>query len=112
MEFFALFSVFGAFVGYSAAQKKGWNPTTGILAGIFLGALAPLMYFMSGITRSAPQTRKCPHCAEWVQVEAKVCKHCRRDLPAIPGTTKVTRSGIQVNVPRENKKAARSFGRP
>ena len=25
--------------------------------------------------------RQCPHCAEMVKREAKVCKHCHRDLP-------------------------------
>jgi RNA polymerase subunit RPABC4/transcription elongation factor Spt4 len=27
--------------------------------------------------------RKCPACAEIVKTEAKVCKHCGRDLPEI-----------------------------
>ena len=26
--------------------------------------------------------RKCPHCAELIQLDAKVCKHCGRDVPA------------------------------
>jgi len=26
-------------------------------------------------------TQKCPHCAELIQKEARVCKHCRRDVP-------------------------------
>lgn len=25
--------------------------------------------------------RKCPHCAELIQLDAKVCKHCGRDVP-------------------------------
>ena len=25
--------------------------------------------------------RKCPHCAELIQIDAKVCKHCGRDAP-------------------------------
>ena len=25
--------------------------------------------------------RECPHCAETVKREAKICKHCHRDLP-------------------------------
>lgn len=29
----------------------------------------------------SPDTRKCPFCAEIVKIEAKVCKHCRSDLP-------------------------------
>lgn len=28
--------------------------------------------------------RTCPHCAEKVLKEAKVCKHCSRDLPELP----------------------------
>ena len=30
-----------------------------------------------------PQTKKCPFCAEIIKVEAKVCKHCGRELPTI-----------------------------
>ncbi|OGS90104.1 MAG: hypothetical protein A2Z95_08385 [Gallionellales bacterium GWA2_60_18] len=29
----------------------------------------------------SPDTRKCPFCAETVRIEAKICKHCRSDLP-------------------------------
>ncbi len=25
-------------------------------------------------------TKKCPHCAELIRAEAKVCRHCQRDL--------------------------------
>jgi hypothetical protein len=28
----------------------------------------------------AATTRKCPHCAELIQLEAKICKHCHRDV--------------------------------
>jgi zinc-ribbon domain len=30
---------------------------------------------------AAGDTRKCPHCAEMVKPEAKVCRYCQRDLP-------------------------------
>jgi hypothetical protein len=28
----------------------------------------------------AATTRKCPHCAEFIKLDAKVCKHCGRDV--------------------------------
>jgi RNA polymerase subunit RPABC4/transcription elongation factor Spt4 len=28
-----------------------------------------------------PTERKCPHCAELVKAEAKICRYCQRDLP-------------------------------
>ena len=28
----------------------------------------------------ASTTRRCPHCAELIQVEARICKHCQRDV--------------------------------
>jgi len=35
-------------------------------------------------------TKKCPNCAEEIQVEAIVCEHCGRDLPP-PESTKVAK---------------------
>jgi len=34
-------------------------------------------------TISTGERKKCPFCAELVKTEAKVCKHCQRDLPEI-----------------------------
>ena len=31
-----------------------------------------------------PQTRPCPFCAEDIKPAAIVCKHCGRDVPALP----------------------------
>jgi hypothetical protein len=28
----------------------------------------------------ADERRKCPHCAEWIMVDAKVCRYCGRDV--------------------------------
>lgn len=37
---------------------------------------------------SVEQTKKCPYCAEQVQLDAVVCKHCKRDIPQSDRTTK------------------------
>lgn len=43
------------------------------------------MWILFNKNRAAVQaanTRKCPHCAESIQREAKICKHCHRDVVA------------------------------
>lgn len=36
-----------------------------------------------GIARqmAAEGMKKCPHCAEFIKVDAKVCRYCGRDVP-------------------------------
>jgi len=77
-------ALLGALIGVAAAQRKGFSMAGGIIGGLLLGPFAFLMFFMSGITREDANRKKCPHCAEWVKGDAKVCKHCHRDL-AMPG---------------------------
>jgi hypothetical protein len=74
-----LWPVLGALIGVAAAQRRGFAMAAGVLGGVILGPLAIFMFFVTGVTRG-DQAVKCPHCAEWVKAEAKVCKHCGRDL--------------------------------
>lgn len=73
----------GGAIGAAAAQKKGFSVVGGVVGGAVLGPLAVLMFAVSGVV-SSKERRKCPFCAEWVQPEATVCKHCRKELPASP----------------------------
>lgn len=70
----------GALIGLTAAQRKGFSTVGGAIGGALLGPLAFLLFFVSGLVSRGEAKKKCPHCAEWVQKEAKVCKHCGRDI--------------------------------
>jgi hypothetical protein len=77
--FLLAWPLIGALIGVSAAQRRGFSVVGGVIGGLLLGPLAFLMYFVSGVSRGDEQV-KCPHCAEWIKPEAKVCKHCHRDV--------------------------------
>lgn len=77
--------IFGALIGYAASQRKGFSTVGGVLGGLLLGPFAFLMFLVSGVS-AGDKNRKCPHCAEFVKVEATICKHCRQ--PLITVTTK------------------------
>jgi phosphotransferase system glucose/maltose/N-acetylglucosamine-specific IIC component len=69
--------LFGALIGVSAAQRRGFSVAGGIIGGLLLGPLSFLMYFASG------DRRKCPQCAEWIKKEAKLCPHCKTDFATL-----------------------------
>jgi hypothetical protein len=40
------------------------------------------LVFGASVMRPTAQRVKCPHCAELIQPDAKICKHCKRDVVA------------------------------
>jgi len=64
----------GAVVGFIAARHKGFSLAVGLVGGLVLGLLSPLLFLVPG------KRRKCPHCAEWIKMEATVCPHCQREI--------------------------------
>jgi zinc-ribbon domain len=67
----------GAFVG-----ERNGRLGQGAVLGILLGPIGWLVVGLGPDYGQAKETKKCPFCAELVKPEAKVCKHCGRDLPA------------------------------
>lgn len=72
-------AIFGALIGYVAAQKRGWSPVAGVLGGALLGIFSPLLFFVSGVSKN-DRSKVCPQCAERVKAEAKVCRFCQHQF--------------------------------
>lgn len=84
MELIIFWLIMGGVVAI-VANSKGKSA----LAWFFYGALIwPIALVHIIVTKTEAPTpaageAKCPHCAETVKAEAKVCKHCGRDLPGV-----------------------------
>lgn len=60
------------------ANSKGRDPAIWFIYGALIWPIA-----LVHILVSVPGDRKqCPYCAELVKIQAKVCPHCRNDLPS------------------------------
>jgi hypothetical protein len=90
--------VFAIIIGVAAHSRKrsgfGWF----LLSLIFSPLLTTvwLLILPRRLTRTRREAiemlrslRECPYCAETIKREAKVCKHCQRELPAAPPLTPV-----------------------
>lgn len=63
-------------LGALVRNTKG-EPVVGFFAGLFLGPLGVILAAAWPADARGPAgTKQCPDCAEWVKVDANVCKHC------------------------------------
>lgn len=100
MEFWLIWGIainiaFSGLVAYVASQK-GRSPIAffflsffcSFFVGILVALALPAVHSKETMSRYSSQLAykngeqivKCPHCAEWVKAEAKVCKHCGREI--------------------------------
>lgn len=79
-----------------SVHERGW---TGFLLGFFLAPIGLVIAWVmrSNLAEAARRTeksaerrgdaardeRRCPFCAEWILAQARVCKHCGRDVEPI-----------------------------
>ena len=66
----------GGLVGYLAAQRRGFSPASGVVAGLLLGPLAVVLFFVPGTVLDTVHQQQCPYCAGWVTSKTRVCMHC------------------------------------
>ena len=66
----------GSLVGYVAAQRRGFSPAIGVMAGSVLGPLAVLLFLVQVTVSPTDQQERCPYCAGRITSRTRVCTHC------------------------------------
>jgi len=84
MLYLILWVLCGAIAAYMY-QQKGQSQGVGFLVGFLLGPIGILLVLLSPSTLIT-----CPYCAEKIQPEAKICKHCGQNIPENIRTNTVT----------------------
>ena len=71
-----IWTALGAVAGYVAAHRRSFSPITGVAAGLVLGPLAVVLFYIPLGIADAERQKKCPYCAGRLAPGARVCMHC------------------------------------
>lgn len=81
MEFLVVAVILGI-IPAAIANRKGRSFFWWWVFGFLLFILAlPLSIIAKPATGSGKPFQQCPYCAEHIRSEARVCRHCGRDIP-------------------------------
>lgn len=81
-----------AIIPANIAMRKGYSKPAFWLLGFFVSFFIALIIALflepkngshaqaAKLANGLPSTVKCPHCAEFISSEAKICKHCQREV--------------------------------
>ncbi len=75
-----LWSGLGAAIGYMAARHRGFSWAKGVAAGVLLGPLACVLFFVPDMVVQDVPDRKCPYCTSSVAADTRVCAQCHAIL--------------------------------
>jgi len=88
-------ALFSGYAGMTIWARKGGKPGKGFLIGGLLGALGVLILAVARPKQAEIDTAagsaglvRCPHCAELINHQARVCRYCQREVAAaVPAGT-------------------------
>lgn len=71
----------------AVAPSRNRSAGNWAVGGFLLGPIGVILLFLlprGGEDTPGGQLRKCPHCAEMIKREARVCRYCQRDVEPMP----------------------------